>query len=299
MKITAAAWLLALSPLVACASAGREAAWEKQPPGPAAGTVTATASAELASAEAAWAARDDKAQVQAAITAWEAIALKEPTNAGVMAKLSRAYYFLVDGHIALEAGDVTEQKLENHQKGADWGEKALLILDPKFGEKMRAGVEFETAIADIEAPSIDAAYWYCTNLSRFANAKGLSARLFYKDRVAAGMRRIGQVDAKYFHSASDRFFGAFYSALPSIAGRDLDKSREHFDKAIAASPEYLSNKVLKADFLAVNLDDEKLYKQLLDEVLAAPDGEDPDYAPENRAAKRQAKKFLAMAGDRF
>jgi len=57
--------------------------------------------------------------------------------------------------------------------------------------------------------------------------------------------------------------------------------------------------VLKADFLAVNLDDRELYTKLLEEVLAAPDGEDPDFAPENRAAKRQAKKFLALAGDRF
>ena len=57
--------------------------------------------------------------------------------------------------------------------------------------------------------------------------------------------------------------------------------------------------MLKADFLAVNLDDRALYTKLLEEVLAAPDGEDPDFAPENRAAKRQAKKFLALAGDRF
>jgi hypothetical protein len=293
-------WLfLILSPLVACASAGREAAWEKAPPAPPAGTTTATVSSDFVAGEAAWALRDDKNKVLEAIAAWEKVAAAEPSNAQVMTKLSRAYYFLVDGHISVEPGDVTEQKLVNHQKGADWGEKALLIVDPKFGEKMRAGTEFEVAIGEIEKPAIEAAYWYCTNLSRFANAKGLSARLFYKDRVSAAMRRIGVLDAAYFHAASDRFFGAYYSALPSIAGRDLSKSGEHFDKAIAAAPAYLSNKVLKADFLAVNLDDRALYTKLLEEVLAAPDGEDPDFAPENRAAKRQAKKFLALAGDRF
>lgn len=293
------ALLLVLAPLVACASAGREAAWEKAPAAPAAGTTTSSASPELARAEEAWRARDDKAKVLEAIAAWEAVAAKEPTNVAVMTKLSRAYYFLVDGHIGLEEGDVTEQKLDNHQKGADWGEKALLVVDPKFGEKMRAGIAFEKAIGEIEAPAIPAAYWYCANLGRFAIAKGLSARLFYKDRVAAAMRRIGDLDPKFFHAASDRYFGAFYSVLPSIAGRDLDKSKQHFDKAVAAAPEYLANKVVQADTLAIALDDQALYTKLLNEVIAAADGEDPDYAPENRAAKRQAKRFLTMTGDRF
>ncbi|MCC7383842.1 MAG: hypothetical protein IT384_18515 [Deltaproteobacteria bacterium] len=286
---------------LACASPGREAAWEKEAPvaGPGAQTSSSAVAGLMAEADQAWAGRDDRAKLSRAIELWESAAERDPTNAEVMIKLSRGYYFLVDGFIALEDGDINEQKLTNHQKGVDWGEKALLVIDPGFGAKMKAGADFEDAIVGIQAPAIPAAYWYCTNLGRFAVAKGLSAKLFYKDRVAAAMRRILELDPKFFHAGADRYFGAFYSALPSIAGKDVPKSGEHFDKAIAAAPHYLANKLLKADYYAVELDDKALYKKLLDEVIAGPEGDDPDCAPENRAAKRHAKKMLAKIDDRF
>lgn len=283
----------------ACASAGRQAAWEKQ--GGAQGTQTSTmaGAAALQQAEEAWNGRDDRAKLEQAIEAWEKAIGERPNDAETMVKLARAYYFLVDGHVALEKGDVNDQKLTLHQKGVDWGEKALLIVDPKFGEKMRGGAEFEDAIKEINKEAIPAAYWYCTNLSRFALAKGLSARLFYKDRVAAAMSRIMELDRPFFHAAADRFFGAYYSALPGIAGKDTVKSAEHFEKAIGMAPHYLPNKLLKADFLAVELDDEEMYRKLLKEVLDGADGDDPDYAPENRAAKRHAQRLMETVGDRF
>ena len=293
--------LFAIVSSAACASAGRQAAWEKDG-APAAGTKTSTsAGADLRQqAEAAWQKRDDRKELERAIELWEQAVQQNETDSDTMVHLSRAYYFLVDGHIALGDGDeVNEAKLTNHQKGVDWGERALLLIDPSFGQKMKAGGEFETAIKEITKEAIPAAYWYCTNLGRFANAKGLSARLFYKDRVAAAMTRIRELDRPFFHHGSDRYFGAFYSALPSIAGKDLDKSREHFDIAIKGAPGYLGNKLLKADFLAVQLDDEEMYRQLLQEIQAAPDGDDPDSAPENRAAKRHAEKMLKNVGDRF
>lgn len=296
---------LALLSSTACGgSAGRQAAWEKTSDVTAMATKTATtadagASAALSEADAAWAARDDRAKLLRAIELWEGVATADAKNADIRVKLSRAYYFLVDGHIALDDGDVNEQKLANHQKGVDHGEAALLLLDPQFGEKMRGGADFRDAVKGISAPAVPAAYWYCTNLSRFANVKGFSAKLFYKDRVKAAMERIAELDAKYFHAGTDRYFGAFYSALPGIAGKDLPKSQLHFDKAIELAPHYLANKVLKADFLAVELDDKVLYEKLLNEVLAAPDGDDGDYAPENRASKRYAKKLLSKIGERF
>lgn len=291
--------LLALS--TACASAGREAAWEKDDKG---GMQTATSTAGAASlleaAGAAWAQRDDKAQLLVAIEKWEEAAKSDPKNAEPMIWLSRAYYFLVDGHLNNEEPENLEtQRLELHQKAADWGERALLLLDPKFEETMRGGGEFEQAIAMIEKPAVPAAYWYCTNLSRFANAKGLSARLFYKDRVAAAMRRIKEIDPAYFYAGPDRYFGAFYSALPSIAGKDLKKSEEHFKAAQVLASEYLPTKAVQAEFLAKELDDREMYERLLGEVLSGAETDNLDIAPENRAAKRTAQRMLKLADDIF
>lgn len=290
--------LLGLS--TACASAGREAAWEKGDTIPATGTSTSGAAALIEAANAAWAQRDDKAQLLVAIEKWEAAAKADPKNAEPQVWLSRAYYFLVDGHLNNEEpADLEQQRLELHQKAVDWGERALILLDPKFEETMRAGGEFEKAIALIEKPAVPAAYWYCTNLSRFANAKGLSARLFYKDRVKAAMTRIKEIDPAFFYAGPDRYFGAFYAALPSIAGKDLKKSEEAFKAAQGLAAEYLPTKVVQAEFLAKELDDREMYERVLNEVLAGGDTDNPDIGPENRAAKRAAQRMLKLADDIF
>jgi len=291
--------LVTLVVLAGCSSAGREAAWEKSEPVPrAAGTSTASVG-QLTDAEAAWALRDDKAQLEKALKIYEAIVAKDAGHGLAMTKLSRAYYFLVDAHLSLNDAVTPEDRLAVLQKGVDWGERALLVLDPSFEKKMRAGVEFDQAIKDIEKPAIEAAYWYCANLARFAHAKGLAARLFHKDRIGAAMERIAEIEPNFFHSAVDRLFGSYYAGLPSVGGRDLEKAKIHFDQALKASPGYLGNKLLMADLYAVNTNDRALYQKLLKEVIASPDGDDPDIAPENRAAKRHAEKLLNMTDERF
>ncbi len=292
---------IAVSFSAACGTAGRQAAWEKDTPPPA-GTATSSASADssaVATGDAAWAQRDDKAQVLAAIAAWESAVSANASDAATMIKLSRAYYFLVDGHLAIDGSSTDDENLEHYQKGLDHGEKALLILDPEFGKAMRGGADFEDAIAKVTKDAAPAAYWYCTNIGRFAMIRGLTTKLFYKDRVAGAMTRIRELDAKFFYSAADRYFGAFYSALPSIAGKDVEKSKKHFEIALSTSPEYLSNKVVKAQFLAIELDDRDMYESLLKEVSAADAGSNPDIGPENRAAQRTAKKMLAEIDEIF
>ncbi|MBI2372438.1 MAG: hypothetical protein HYV07_00430 [Deltaproteobacteria bacterium] len=290
-----------LSLAVGCASAGRQAAWEKEATSVAAPAgAVADAASKLASGEEAWAKRDDKKAVEAAIAAWEEVAKADPANADVRVKLARAYYYLADAFISLEEGDdLKERLMPVYEKGADWGEEALIALDPGFAAKMKSGMDFAEAVKDIQPGSISAAYWYCTNLGRFAVQKGLSARLYYKDRVKAAMERIKGLDESFFYAGADRYFGAFYSALPSIAGKDLDKSKIHFEKAVSLAPSYLPTKVVQADFLARELDDRAMYEKILNEVLAAPDGEDANCAPENRAAKRQAQNRLAKVAEIF
>ena len=297
-------FMIVVGTVAACASSGRQAAWEK-PNAPAANgtatssTSTSSTSSHMSDGNAAWAKRDDKAMTEAAIAAWEKEVAANPSNGEALIMLARAHYFYVTAHVGLDGTADKEARKALYQKGVDYGEKALLLVDPNFGKAMAAGGDFMEEIAKISAPAIPAAYWYCTNLGRFAVESGLSVKLFYKDRVAAAMKRIHELDPEFFYTAADRYFCAYYSALPGIAGKDVKKSEKHCNIALEKSPAYLSNHVTKADFLAKELDDEDMYRKLLEQVLAAPDGEDPDYAPENRGAKRAAKKLLADIDEVF
>jgi hypothetical protein len=250
-------------------------------------------------ADALWQKRDNRADLEKAIAVWEEIVKSDPNQAEAYVRLSRAYYFLADGHLALDPNTKEEEELAVYTKGVNAGEQALLRMEPDFEATMRAGGEFEDAIGKISVKGVPPAYWYCVNLGRFATKKGLSTRLYYKDKLKAAMEKIQSLDPKYFYGAADRYLGSFYSVLPSIAGKDLDKSKVHFDAALAAAPEYLTTRVVKAEFLAVELDDETMYRSLLDEVLKGQETDNPDIAPENRAAKRRAQKMLNNIGDVF
>jgi hypothetical protein len=283
----------------ACGSAGREAAWEKDKSSQQTTTATTGASSAMAEAEALWAKRDDPAELQKAIAKWEEIVKADPSNAQAYVWLSRANYFLADGHLSMDPNVKEEEELAVYTKGVNYGEQALLRLEPEFEATMRGGGEFEDAIRKIGASGVPAAYWYCANIGRFATKKGLSTRLYYKDKLKAAMETIQKVDPKYFYGAADRYLGGYYSVLPSIAGKDLDKSRAHFEASVQQAPEYLGTKMLMAEFLAVELDDEEMYRKLLDEVINAPETDNPDIAPENRAAKRRAQKMLANIDEVF
>jgi tetratricopeptide (TPR) repeat protein len=301
MRITLVSMTLAAAgALAACKSPGRVATWEQAPAAPPAGTQTATGAADVAVTEARdrWAKRDDQGELRQAIAAWERVLEKDPGNAEAMTMLARAHYFLADGFLALEDGK-EEEELKTYQKGVDYGEKALVLLQPGFGEEMRNGGKFEEAIKKLEKPAMPAAYWYSVNLGRFATKQGISARLFYKDKLKATMERILELDPAYFHAAGDRYFCAFYAVLPSIAGKDLDRAQKHCDASIERAPAYLSTRVVKAQFLAKERDDEAMYRKILEEVIAAADGDDQDIAPENRAAKRHAKRMLERIADVF
>lgn len=291
--------LLGAFGLAACASAGRTAAWEKQD-GAAVGTRTSSSAATglMSEAEGHWAKRDDKAELQQAIHAWEKVVAEDAKNAQALVWLSRAHYFLADGFLAVEGAPQAEE-FEAYQKGVDYGERALLILDPGFEQQMRAEAKFEDAIKGIGGDALPAAYWYAVNLGRFASKQGLSQRLFYKDKLKATMERIMELDRGYFHGAADRYFGAFYAILPSIAGKDLDKSAEHFTRSLELAPGYLGTKVVQAQFLAVERDDEDLYRSLLDEVIKGDADAVPEVGPENRAAQRTAQKMLDGIGEVF
>ena len=52
------------------------------------------------------------------------------------------------------------------------------------------------------------------------------------------------LDENYFFAGPHRYFGAMYGLAPGFAGGDMDKSREHFEKAIALAPNYLGSRVL-------------------------------------------------------
>lgn len=294
--------LIGFSVTVAACSAGREAVWERdgeelKSPDAEAVAETSEGDPSLADrAEAAWAQRTDRAQLEAAIAAWEELLAQRGEDGELLAKLSRAYYLLGDGYMRLAGEAGMEETLE---KGVEYGERAMMAMSPEFAERVRNEEKVEDAVQSLDKNAMSAVYWYASNLGKFAAEKGFTTQLFYKDRILAVMTRVLELDPDYFYAAPHRYFGAFYAKAPAFAGGDMEKSKEHFDASIEMYPQYLGTKVLLADYWAVKQDDKELFLKMLDEVLAADPNAVPELVAENRIEQEKAKQLKAKVDELF
>lgn len=285
--------LLPLVLLSACGT-GRTSQWEApkptaaaEPEGPGAGLA--------AEAEKAWAQRGDKVKLQQAILQWEKALEQKPDDVAILGHLSHAYYFLSDGF--LRKPEDKEAYLANMEKGTGYGERGLAAASPAFKAKVKDGEKVEEAIKLVGRDGLEPMYWYVVNLGKWARAKGLAALLGNKDRAKGVMTRCLELDETFFHGAPHRYFGAYWSLLP--VGRDLDKSKQHFERSLAIAPNYAGTKVLMAESYAVKKQDRALFDKLLAEVLAMPDDAVPGLEAETRVEKDKARELQAKANDLF
>ena len=270
---------------------GRTSQWEASTVAPA-----AVVGPEASAAESAWARRGNRAALEQAIALWEVEVSSNPGHALTWARLSRAYYLLADGHLRT-LGPGNQAYLTAFEKGTAAGERSLAAQSQAFKDRVVQDEKVEDAIRVVGRDGIPAMYWYAVNLSKWSRAKGIAALLGNKDRVRGVVGRVLELDETFFHGAPHRYFGAYWALLP--IGRDLDKSREHFEKSLAIAPAYAGTKVLMAETYAVKKQDRALYLRLLDEVLALPDDAIPELAPEIRIEKDKARELKTKVDELF
>jgi tetratricopeptide (TPR) repeat protein len=281
---------------IACGPA-REAMWERPAqPAPTA-PPTATFEPDAASmADQAWAARADRIELERAIAIWERMASEGRANAKTLARLSRAYFLLAESFMTPTGENGTTLKV--YDKGIAAGERAMVAASPEFANRVHAGESVESALAVMPRGGQAALYWYASNLGRFVSSDVTTAAM-YKDRIHAVMQRVLEIDPEFFCAGAHRYLGAFYARAPAFLGGSLERSKDHFDRAIAIAPHFLDNKVLLAEFYASKTEDRDLYRRLLTEVTEADPTILPDLVPEQTLAQRRARALLAEPAGRF
>lgn len=309
-KGMAVAMLVGSFSLTACGGADRDSALVADQSKLTAATQEGDFDALMAEADAAWQQRLDKQQLLKAINTWEKAAQTATPNlstedraaklAEIHETLTRAYYFLADSHLRLEAKDdeMNDQIMATFEKGVTAAEKAIALRDPAFAAKVAADRSvWKDAVKSADPKALPALYWYSTNLGKWALLEGIATILSRKDDIKATMDWVMSKDATYFHGAPYRYFGAYHTKVP-IGGGNPEASKQSFEKSIEIAPNYLATKVLMAEQYAVLVGDRDLYEKLLNEVLSAADA-DPSIAAENELEKRKAKRMLAAADDFF
>lgn len=287
---------------VGCGSS-RDGAWENHPDPAAEANQSQEAADQRASliseGETAWGSRQDEVSLESAIQKWEAAAEMDGSDPEIWVRLARAYYFYADGHMSFDEAR-TEEMVSTYEKGIQAAERALVALSPDFAQRMRAGTRIEEAITILDGSAVPALYWRSSNMGKWGIAKGFATILSYKDEIRAIMARCMELDATYFYHGPPRYFGAYYAKVPAYAGGDLDQSRQNFEQALAAAPDYLGTRTLMAQMYAVKAQDRAIFDEQLNAVISANvDDLDPAIRPENLIEQRRARVLLEQADELF
>lgn len=288
--------------LVIGCGGSREAAWDTLPASGAAQSQSAEAQTQrtalLAEAAAAWEKRDDPAQIRDAITKWQQALEINPDDPETWTMVSRGYYLVADCHLRFDESK-HEEMVNTFEQGTQAAERALVAMSDEFADRMRAGTRIEEALDVLSPEAVPALYWRSSNMGKWGSEKDFATLLAYKDEVRAVMTYCLEKDPNYFHAGPHRYFGAYFARLPSFAGGDLERSREHFERSLAVEQNYFGTHVLYAEDYSVKSQNRALFEEHLNYVISGDPNALPDVAPENRCEQRKAERALSTADEIF
>lgn len=246
-------------------------------------------------ADALWEQRSDEGKLKEALDAYALADAKDNKNRHVLERLTRGWYFWGDGFTTDK-----DLQIERWGRAVEYGNRCL-ALNPSYASALSNGQKEKDAAALTTKDDTGCLYWTATALGKWGKAQGIAKTLRYLPTVKAYISKAEEFDPTYFNYGPARYWGAYYSALPSFAGQDFDKSAQYFAASIDGAPYYLATRVLRAELLAVGKGDVAMFDSDLTHVLSS----DPDAKPEagitaeNTRELEKAKALLARRAELF
>lgn len=133
-------------------------------------------------------------------------------------------------------------------------------------------------------------FWLAANMGALAESHGLRQGIRYRGAIRNALETVLEIDPAFQDGSPDRALGRWYFKVPGLFGGSHRKSEEHLRKALVYNPDSVITRLFLAETL-LEMDREDEARREIETALAAP--LDPDWAPEDRVFKAQAKALLA------
>lgn len=134
-------------------------------------------------------------------------------------------------------------------------------------------------------------FWMAANMGALAESFGLRQGIRYRGAIRDALLMVLKIDPAYQQGSADRALGRWYYKVPGLFGGSNKKSEEHLRKALGYNPQSVITRLFLAETL-VELNRKDEARKELEAALAAPD--DPEWLPEDRRFKEQARALLAQ-----
>ena len=227
----------------------------------------------------------------------DGLADANPRNTGVLlaaADANTAYALaFLDKSERARASDL-------YARARDYGLEALR-RNRKFRAAEKAPLmDFEEAVHTFRKRDVPALFTTGTAWANWilSNTESVEA-LAQLGRPMALMKRVLDLDSDYQLGGVHLFFGLYYAVQPLGGGRDMEKSRRHFEAAFeCGGPDYLVPRVAFAEFYARYAFDRELFEKTLKDVLA-PREDPPQFRLMNAVARLRARVLLDRVEEFF
>jgi hypothetical protein len=252
-----------------------------------------------------------RAALPGAIKTIEGFHVANPDNEILTGMLAEAYCQYATGFIQDEWEIAMWQGRTDD--AAELRERAtgLFLRCMNYGLEL-LGSSWETAIyGDLAAVqrlvaragsgSLEGMFWTALGLASAINMnRDDIAMVTHLAKARMMLERVIAIDSDYQHGLAHMALGMIYSAQGAALGGQPDKSKQHFEAAIAATKgKFLLTRVMYARTYAVIVQDQKLFRDLLVKVLKESPAIWPDQRLANELAHLRAKRYLKQEKEWF
>ena len=161
--------------------------------------------------------------------------------------------------------------------------------EPQRKGALESGIEAAQTAMAIDANKPEGHFWLAANMGALAESFGLRQGMKYRGAIRDALEMTLKLSPAFLQGSADRALGRWYFKVPGLFGGSNKKSEEHIRKSLTYGP----NSVISHLFLADTLADMGRKDEARREYQAAIEAPfDPDWTPEDRRFKEQAKRLL-------
>jgi tetratricopeptide (TPR) repeat protein len=160
---------------------------------------------------------------------------------------------------------------------------------PQRRAALEGGIDAGRKAVALQPNRPEGHFWIAANMGALAESFGLRQGIKYRGAIRNELETVLKLDAAFLQGSADRAIGRWYYKVPRLFGGSKKKSEEHLRKALAYNPQSVITRLFLAETL-IDLNRSAEAQKELEAALAAPD--DPEWAPEDRKFKEQARALL-------
>jgi len=228
----------------------------------------------------------------------EVLLKNDPKNADLLRSLAEGYTGYA--YLFLEETD-PKRAAALYKRASEYGLRLLARNARLRGLSEMNGAEIERTLRHAVKSDVPALFWTAQAWAGRANmAKNDASALANLPKAVPLMRRVLELNPDYQYGGADLFFGVYYAGRPKMAGGDPEKGKTYFESALKRTDrKFLTSQLMYAQYYAVAVMDEDLFKSLLREIDSAPADALAQAVLPNAVSKEKSRKLLEKIDELF